>query len=94
MMARTRSTGGAPGGIGGGGWRGGSTWQSIVRATGSSETDYINGEIVLLGHQHGVPVPANEAMQLYVDRLARTRGEPGSVDVEELRAEIARREAR
>ena len=94
MMARTRSTGGAPGGIGGGGWRGGSTWQSIVRSTGSSETDYINGEIVLLGHLHGVPVPVNEVLQLYVDRLARTHGEPGSVDVEELRAEIARREGR
>jgi hypothetical protein len=34
----------------------------------------------------------NEVLQLYVDRLARTHGEPGSVDVEELRAEIARRE--
>jgi 2-dehydropantoate 2-reductase len=93
MMGRTRSAGGAPGGIGGGGWRGGSTWQSIVRGTGSSETDYINGEIVTLGHLHGVPVPANETLQLYVDRLARTHGEPGSVDIEELRAEIARREA-
>jgi 2-dehydropantoate 2-reductase len=94
MMARTKSTGGAPGGIGGGSWRGGSTWQSIVRATGSSETDYINGEIVLLGHQHGVPVPVNEVLQLYVDRLARSKGEPGSVDIAELRSEIARRESR
>jgi 2-dehydropantoate 2-reductase len=93
MMARTRSTGGAPGGIGGGGWRGGSTWQSIVRGTGSSETDYINGEIVLLGHLHGVPVPVNETLQLFVDRLARTHGEPGSVSVEELRGEISRRES-
>jgi len=93
MMGRTRSTGGAPGGIGGGGWRGGSTWQSIVRGTGTSETDYINGEIALLGHLHGVPVPVNEVLQVYVDRLARSHGEPGSIDVDELRAEIARREA-
>jgi 2-dehydropantoate 2-reductase len=39
-----------------------STWQSFVRGT-SSEVDFLNGEIVLLGRQHGVPTPVNERVQ-------------------------------
>jgi 2-dehydropantoate 2-reductase len=42
---------------------GGSSWQSIARGTGDIETDYLNGEIVLLGRQHGVPTPANLVLQ-------------------------------
>ena len=38
---------------------GGSTTQSLARGTGSIETDWLNGEIVLLGRLHGVPTPAN-----------------------------------
>ncbi len=33
---------------------GGSSWQSLRRGTGTIETDYLNGEIVLLGREHGV----------------------------------------
>lgn len=92
MLDRTRG-GGAPAGIGGGGWRGGSTWQSLARGVGSSESDFINGEIALLGRLHGIPTPANEVLQLYVDRVARTKQAPGSVDIEEVRAAIRSREA-
>ena len=93
MLDRTRGSG-APAGIGGGGgWRGGSTWQSLVRGVGSSESDFINGEVALLGRLHGIPTPANEVLQLYVDRVARTKQAPGSVEIEEVRAEIQRREA-
>lgn len=42
---------------------GGSTWQSVVRGLSSAETDYLNGEIALLGRLHGVPTPVNEALQ-------------------------------
>jgi 2-dehydropantoate 2-reductase len=91
MMARLRG-GAAPAGIGSSGWRGGSMWQSIARGVGNSEVDYINGEVVMLGRLHGVPTPANEVTQLFVDRLARTRQAPGSIDIEELRAEIRKRE--
>ena len=42
---------------------GGSTWQSIQRAQGSVETDYLNGEIVRLGRLHGVPTPVNARIQ-------------------------------
>jgi 2-dehydropantoate 2-reductase len=40
---------------------GGSTWQSVARGMPSLETPYLNGEIVLLGREHGVPTPVNEA---------------------------------
>ncbi|MEM9620845.1 MAG: 2-dehydropantoate 2-reductase N-terminal domain-containing protein [Pseudomonadota bacterium] len=38
----------------------GSSWQSLARATGDIETDFLNGEISLLGRLHGVPTPAND----------------------------------
>ena len=31
--------------------------------SGSIETDYLNGEIVLLGRLHGVPTPVNALLQ-------------------------------
>jgi 2-dehydropantoate 2-reductase len=43
--------------------QGGSGWQSVVRGAGSIETDYLNGEIVLLGRQLGVPTPLNQLVQ-------------------------------
>ncbi|MYK42806.1 MAG: ketopantoate reductase family protein, partial [Gammaproteobacteria bacterium] len=42
---------------------GGSSLQSILRATGNIEVDYLNGEIVALGRKHGIPTPANLAVQ-------------------------------
>ena len=42
---------------------GSSTWQSLLRDTGNVETDYLNGEIVLLGRLHGVPTPVNALIQ-------------------------------
>jgi 2-dehydropantoate 2-reductase len=57
---------------------GGSSWQSLRRAAGDIETDYLNGEIVLLGRRHGIPTPANALMQQLARELAATRGRPGS----------------
>lgn len=37
--------------------RGGSTWQSLHRGSGSVEADFINGEIVALGQRLGLPTP-------------------------------------
>ena len=48
---------------------GGSSWQSLARGTGTIETDYLNGEIVLLGRLHGVPTPVNLGLPA---RRART----------------------
>jgi 2-dehydropantoate 2-reductase len=93
MMGRAAAMSASVGGVGKGGWRGSSTWQGIVRGSGSTETDYLNGEIVLMGRLNGIPTPANEVMALYVERMAREMQAPGSVSVGELRREIAQREA-
>ncbi len=63
---------------------GGSVWQSLARHTGSVETDYINGEIVLLGQQHGVSVPCNRVAVHFSNRMASGLLQPGSLDPEEL----------
>ncbi len=93
MMQRAKGMSASVGGVGTGGWRGSSTWQGIMRGTGSSETDYLNGEAVLLGRLYGVATPMNEVMALYVDRMVREKQAPGSVTLEELRDEITKRAA-
>ena len=72
--------------IGGAGRAGGSSWQSLARRSGSVESDYLNGEIVLLGRLHGVATPVNEALQRLVSAAAREGREPGSLSVAELSA--------
>ncbi len=66
---------------------GGSTWQSIVKGASSVETDYFNGEIVLLGRLHGLPTPANEFLQHFAERMLRERIPAGSMTPEALEAE-------
>jgi 2-dehydropantoate 2-reductase len=68
---------------------GGSSWQSLARGHTTIEADYLNGEIVLLGALHGVPTPVNRVLQRVANRLAAARSAPGSMTVEDLRAEIA-----
>jgi 2-dehydropantoate 2-reductase len=68
---------------------GGSTWQSLARGTGSVEVDYLNGEIVLLGREHGVPTPVNLAVQRAVRRAARAGIGAGEFQAEEFRALLA-----
>ncbi len=80
-ILRRRQPGGHPA-------SGGSSWQSLRRATGSIESDYLNGEIVLLGRLHGTPTPANLMLQQTATRLAREGAEPGSVDPSSLLAEL------
>jgi 2-dehydropantoate 2-reductase len=64
---------------------GSSTRQSIVRGT-PVETDYLNGEIGLLGRLHGVPTPVNDALCELSDRHVRERLAPGTVPAEEVLA--------
>jgi 2-dehydropantoate 2-reductase len=65
---------------------GGSSWQSLARGAGSIESDYLNGEIVLLGRLHGVPTPVNATLQHLATASARERKAPGSITVAELTA--------
>jgi 2-dehydropantoate 2-reductase len=67
---------------------GGSSWQSLARGTGSIEADYLNGEIVLLGRQYGVPTPVNETLQRLANAAARERRSPGSMTVDEVTAAV------
>ena len=67
---------------------GGSSLQSVLRGTGDIETDFMNGEIVLLGRLHGVPVPANTVVQQIGNSLVLLNLEPGSMTVEELESRV------
>ena len=59
---------------------GSSTWQSLARGTGTVETDYLNGEIVLQGRLHDVPTPVNAALCRLAAQAAREgRGGRGPV---------------
>lgn len=66
---------------------GGSTWQSLARGSGV-ETDFLNGEIALLGRLHGVPTPANARIQALMAQAADSGGGPGSMTSAQLLAEL------
>lgn len=55
----------------------GSSWQSMARGTGDIETEYLNGEICLLGRLHDVPTPANDACVAMARALLRRGQGPG-----------------
>lgn len=63
---------------------GNSTWQSLTRGTGSVETDYFNGEITLLGRQHGIPTPINTRIQHVTHAAARDNRAPNTPRISEL----------
>jgi 2-dehydropantoate 2-reductase len=63
---------------------GGSSWQSLQRGTGAVESDYLNGEIVMLGRIHGVPTPVNELLQREANDAARKHALPGSISPDTL----------
>jgi 2-dehydropantoate 2-reductase len=62
---------------------GASTWQSLARGA-SVETDYLNGEIALLGRLHDVPTPVNRALVELVREVSRAGIGPGSLSIEEV----------
>lgn len=68
---------------------GGSSWQSLARGAGTIETDYLNGEVVLLGRLHGIPTPVNAGLQRAATRAVRDRAAAGSMTVSELMTELA-----
>jgi 2-dehydropantoate 2-reductase len=65
---------------------GGSTWQSFARGLPSIETDYLNGEITLLGALHGVLTPYNRILQTTTQQAHREGAAPGAYSVELLQA--------
>jgi 2-dehydropantoate 2-reductase len=68
---------------------GGSTWQSLQRGTGNIETDYLNGEIVMIAHRLGIEAPINKRLAILARRAAATGAEPGDVSAEQLAAQLS-----
>lgn len=79
--------------VGGHPREGSSTWQSLARGLEIVETDYLNGEIVLLGRTHAVPTPANalvcRAMAEHLRRRARGGTAPDADVLAQLCAEMS-----
>lgn len=67
---------------------GSSSTQSLARSAGSIETDYLNGEIALLGRLHGVDTPVNAWFAALAWRMVREKRPPGSVARDEVRAAL------
>jgi 2-dehydropantoate 2-reductase len=68
---------------------GGSSWQSLMKGSSRIETDYLNGEIVLLGRLHGVPTPLNARLQGLMRSHLRAGGTARAFPPDELRALLA-----
>jgi 2-dehydropantoate 2-reductase len=68
--------------------QGGSSWQSLARGLRSIETDYLTGEVVLLGRLHRVPTPVNELLQRLANRMVTEGRPPGSVAAEDVLARL------
>jgi 2-dehydropantoate 2-reductase len=58
------------------------------RQTGNVETDYLNGEVSMLGRRVGVPTPANNLLRDVSWRMAAERAEPGSISAADLLKEL------
>jgi 2-dehydropantoate 2-reductase len=71
---------------------GGSSWQSVTRGAGDIESDFLNGEIVLLGRLFGVPTPANIVVQALGHELVDRGLSTGSVSIAEVKRRIRARE--
>jgi 2-dehydropantoate 2-reductase len=61
-----------------------STWSDLKRRRGETESQYFNGEIVLLGEKTGFPTPYNTTLLRVVEEMAALRELPGRYTVEEL----------
>jgi 2-dehydropantoate 2-reductase len=67
---------------------GGSSWQSVARGAGSIETDYLNGEIVLLARSRGLSAPLNETVQRLTRHTAVRGAAAGSLTLAELEHQL------
>jgi len=67
---------------------GGSTWQSLIRGTGTIETTYLNGEIALIARRMGRSAPINAGLTAAARRAAREGLEPGAIDPDQLRTQL------
>jgi 2-dehydropantoate 2-reductase len=66
-----------------------SLWQDLYHGGGQVEADWFNGEIVRLGHAHGVSTPYSRLLLDLITEMARLRERPGRYTVRELRARLS-----
>ena len=62
-----------------------STWQDLQLQRGTTETAFLNGEIIALGKRVAVPTPVNELLTSLVEKMAANKELPGKYTVTELR---------
>jgi 2-dehydropantoate 2-reductase len=62
---------------------GGSSWQSLKRGTGSIESDYLNGEIVLVGRLNGIDARYNDHARRMANYFASQQLPPGTMPASE-----------
>lgn len=74
---RARAEGPGFGDIPGAPYEGSSSRQSLVRGTGSIESAWLNGEIAMLAHTHGLDAPVNEGIVGISVRAAAQGAQPG-----------------
>jgi 2-dehydropantoate 2-reductase len=60
----------------------GSTWQSVARGR-STEVEYLNGEVVRLGRELGVPTPLNELVLALMQRVSAEQRHLSVLEIEE-----------
>jgi 2-dehydropantoate 2-reductase len=58
-----------------------SSWQSLMRETGSIEAEELNGDVVKLGRLLSVPTPYNEVLFEVAEEMALRREKPGKYTV-------------
>jgi 2-dehydropantoate 2-reductase len=63
---------------------GNSSFQSLARGNPRLESDYLNGEVVLLGRLHGIPTPANALLQELAIWLVTAHVPAGSLTIEDV----------
>ncbi|MCC6960789.1 MAG: ketopantoate reductase family protein [Dehalococcoidia bacterium] len=75
--------------VGGVARSGSSTLQSVQRGHQTTEVDYLNGEIEMLGRLYGVPTPYNTVIRRVATRMAAGGEQPGSTSIEALNQMVA-----
>lgn len=85
---QARRDGPSSGDIPGASYEGSSSRQSLSRGTGSIESAYLNGEIALLAHTHGLEAPANEGIIGISQRAAAAGAQPGEWTPSRVAAEL------
>jgi len=66
-----------------------STLPNLARGAATTEADYLNGEIVLLGRLHGVATPVNLELQRVARQWALEGRPPGTLPAAEFERRLA-----